>query len=175
MSDVENHTDENLAEVLSLARSALDQEFAVTERLDSKARGQITLAGQWFAVAQAVSAIAFSASHSRHWLLVAIGGIALLGGILLACLFFLSASVWRLRREPAVSPRALLDMKQTAYDPESDLQAALIDHYASMLQDRRLTNRARADALSRAEWLWYVTMGIPLLELGFALAARLFV
>jgi hypothetical protein len=38
MSEIDDQTTEDLKEVLSLARTAIDQEFAIAERLDSKAR-----------------------------------------------------------------------------------------------------------------------------------------
>jgi hypothetical protein len=175
MTEIEEHAADDLNAIIGEARSAIDQEFAISERLDSKARGQVTLAGQWFAVVQAVSAVAYSASHPRHWLLYCVAGTALAGGLVLAVLFGFSAAVWRTRKEPALSPRALAEMKAIAADPDRNLLPALVDHYASILRDRRVTNRTRVDALTKSEWFWYVAMTVPLSELGFALATRLFV
>jgi uncharacterized protein YneF (UPF0154 family) len=174
MRDLHDQTDADLTEVLRLARAAMDQEFEVTDRLDRKARGQLTLAGQWFAIVQAVSGIAWAASKAEQWLLICIGAIALLGGVLLGVMFTLSANVWKIRDEPAVSPKALLAMTAMADDPEKDLQQAMVQHYASMLQDRRRNNAERADALHKSERFWRAVMVVPLVELGFVVAARLF-
>ena len=57
-------------------------------------------------------------------------------------------------------------------DPEA--MSLLVDHYASHLRDRRTTNKTRADALTVAQWLWFVAVALPLAQLGFALATRLF-
>ncbi|MEA2395856.1 MAG: hypothetical protein QOJ82_3747 [Solirubrobacteraceae bacterium] len=164
---------EALSEVLSTARAAVEQEFQISERLDAKARALVTLAGQWFAVAQAVSAVAFATKKPHDWMLWTVAGTALAGGIALGLLFFFCWRVWRIRDEPAVSPRGLLQMHSAAVrDP--DAAKLLVEHYAAMLRDRRKTNKSRADALAVAQGWWLVAMALPFVQLGFALATRLF-
>jgi len=161
-----NEPSDGLAEVLNAARAAVEQEFEISERLDSKARGLATTAGQWFAVVQAVSAIAYSANKADETLLYGVAGTAALGAVLLSVTFCFCWSVWKVRDEPAVSPGGLMQMKQS----EPDL---LVDHYATMLRDRRATNKQRVDALQVAQLVWFGAMALPLVQLGFALATRL--
>jgi hypothetical protein len=170
----EDQLTDSLKEVVSLARGAIEQEFQISERLDAKARSQVTLAGQWFAVVQAVSAVAFAAKGVEGWLLYTVGGTAIVGGALLALVFIESAKVWRIRPEGAVSPQGILDLKETAKAGDVEALDDSITHYASILQDRRRTNKLRADALEDAEVLWFLAMAAPLVQLAFALAARLF-
>ena len=164
---------EDLSEVLTAARAALDQEFQVSERLDAKARGLATQAGQWFAVAQAVSAIAYSTKDAKDWMLYSVAGTALAGAVALGVTFFFCWRVWKVRDEPAVHPRGLQQMRAAAL-ADAEAGSKLVDHYASHLADRRKTNKQRADALETAQWLWFFAVALPLVQLGLALATRLF-
>lgn len=172
VNPTEAQVPESFGEVLNTARAALDQEFQIAGVLDAKARGLVTLAGQWFAIAQAVAAVAFATHKPHTWMLWAVGITALLGAIALGFLFVFAWNVWKIREEPAVSPRGLLQMRDVAeHDPSP---TKLIDHYAAMLRDRRATNTTRGNALECAQTAWFFAMGIPLIELGVALATRLF-
>lgn len=170
----EDQRTKDLAEVVQVGRDALTQEFQISERLDAKARGHVTLAGQWFAVVQAVAAVAFAARGIDDGWLLAVAATAAAGGIALATTVVLSWRVWRIRDEEAVSPKGLLEMKEEAEREESEALEPLVRHYASKLQSRRGTNRTRADALAWAERVWFVAMALPLVELVLALYARLF-
>lgn len=162
---------ESLNQVLTTARGAVDQEFQVAQLLDTKARGLVTLGGQWFAIAQAVAAVAFATQKPHTWMLIVVGLTALAGAVALSFLFVFAWKVWKIRDQPAVSPRGLLEMRDEAEaDPSS---TKLVDHYAALLRDRRVANTARADALEHAQVAWFFAMGIPFIELGFALATRL--
>ena len=93
-------TSQNLAHVLDTARATLDGEFARANRLDEKARGQATLAGSWFAVTQAVSAIATGTSASKGWII----GLAV--GLGLQAVTLLTAWAAPLRGSITCTPRA---------------------------------------------------------------------
>jgi len=143
----------------------------VSAVLDTKARGLVTLGAQWFAIAQAVAAVAFATHKPATGMLVAVGIAALAGGVALGFLCYFCWRVWAIREQPAVSPRGLLTMldKVTA-DASPRL---LVDHYAAMLRDRRNVNKSRADALDSAQIAWVFAMVVPFVELGLALATRL--
>lgn len=163
---------EILPEVVSAARAAVEQEFQISERLDSKARGLVVLVGQWFAIAQAVSAVAYSTKDPDDWMLYTVGGLAVAGAVALGIIFLFTWKVWRVRDERAVTPQGLEQMKQAALtDP--DAMSLLVDHYASHLGDRRTTNKVRSDALTVAQWISFAAMALPLIQIGFALATRL--
>jgi hypothetical protein len=166
---------EALREVIEVARTAVAQEFEIAERLGNKARSQVTLAGQWFAVVQAVSGIAYVKSV-HGWKLFAVGGLAVAGGIALVVTFALAREVWKRREHQEVSPRGLIDMGEQAKRLDDvEFLERIIVHLASVLQSQRAANKERNDALDRAEKAWFVAMALPLAQLGFALAARLFV
>lgn len=103
-----------------------------------------------------------------------VGGFALVGGLLLGAVFWQSWKVWQLRDEDAVHPQGILQLKQEAETDDANALDVAIRHYASQLQSRRRTNGQRADALEAAQRLWLAAMAVPLLQLGLALAARLF-
>lgn len=165
--------EQGLTEVVNVARGAVEQEFQISERLDAKARGQVTLAGQWFAVVQAVSAVAFAVKGASEGLLWAVGVSAVLGAGLLARTFICSSRVWKVRPEGAVHPQGLLDLEARALANEADGLSVMVHHYAAILQDRRLANKTRADALEASQMWWFLAMGVPLVQLILALAARL--
>lgn len=162
-----------LQEVVNVGRAAVDEEFRVAERLDAKARGQVTLAGQWFAIVQAVSAVAFAMSGADGRLLVLVGLTALVGGVLVAATFVRSSRVWNVREEGALAPAGILTLKGRVQESGGEALEEAITHYASLLQDRRRSNKKRADALEEAETLWKWAMAAPLAQLALALAARL--
>lgn len=123
------------------------------------------------AIAQAVAAVAFATHQAHTWVIWAVGLTALAGAVALVFLFVFCWKVWRIRDEAAVSPRGLLQMRDLAEsDPSS---TKLIDHYAALLRDRRASNESRAAALADAQVAWFFVMGIPFVELGFAVATRL--
>lgn len=163
----------DLTEVLSTARAALDQEFQISQFLDTKARGLVTVAAQWFGIAQAVAAVAYATKKPETWMLLSVAGVALAGAVALGVVCVYCWKAWKIRDEFAVSPMALLKMRDAISKDGSPAQ--LVDHYAARLKDRRSTNAQRADAVSGAEIAWFFAMAIPLVEIGLALATRLFV
>lgn len=163
---------ESLTEVLNAARAALEQEFQTAQVLDLKARGLATLGAQWFGIAQAVAAVAYATKKPDTVMLVLVAIAASAGAGALGKLFFNCWNVWKLRNTVVVTPKGLLQMREAVFSEASATK--LVDHYAARLKDRRETNRSRADALGRAEIWWFVAMGVPAIELGLALATRLF-
>lgn len=158
-----------------MAQALVAQEIQRAERLENKARQQVVLAGQWFAIAQAVLAVALNKETIDHrWLLWVSCGFGVAGGLALAATIFMSWRVWRLGDEHELTPAALTQMRDQASVDHTQFLRDLITHYASILQRRRARNATRADRQGEAEIGWLVTMGLPLLELGFAVAAVLF-
>jgi len=165
---------DDLKEVVAVARGLLEREFSVAERLDAKARGQVMVAGQWFAVAQAVLAVALNNDGVDHrWLLWTGASLAVGGGIALVLTTVLSWQVWRIREDREVTPQALIQMKDYALRPDRGVLEDLITQFASTLQVRRALNAARGVAQKRAEMAWFAAMALPLLEVFCALAAVL--
>jgi hypothetical protein len=88
---------ENVAHMLDAAKTALDDEIALAERLDNKARGAAMLAGSWFAVTQAVAATSLTAHTSSGWIFGCVCGLALQAIALTLMLTSIVGSIIRLR------------------------------------------------------------------------------
>jgi hypothetical protein len=106
--------------VLDAARDALAQEFQIAERLDSKARGQMTFAGAWFAIVQAVAGIAMRGPLSTGWA-AAVVGTAATAAVALAWCFLRHHEVWKLRPETGFNSDAIHAFGKWAADKQTDL------------------------------------------------------
>lgn len=166
---------DDLREVVAVARTVVSQEWLRLERLENKARQQVVVAGQWFAIAQAVLAVALNSDGVNHRWLLWLGGLLGLGaGAAVVFTFVLSWKVWRVSdKDHEVTPQGLMQMRDYAHRPDQGVLDDLIQYHANILQNRRKANDVRADDLHRAEIAWLVAMGLPLVELAFALAAIL--
>ena len=171
---------DDLKHVLDVARAAVDREFQRAERFDAKARGQATLAGSWFAVTQAVVAVALR-SETPHCWIVAILVVLLLQGSALILLLAACARVWRLRERNDIGSETIAAMRGSAGD--ADFADRAVQLYSGILEGAQEANGRRADALeSNADhgWrkhlsatsLWWAVLGIGLLELGAVVASR---
>jgi hypothetical protein len=164
---------DDLEPVISVARAAVDHQSQIPERLESKARGQLTIAGAWFAVVQAVAAKAFDIDGLANAWIWVIGGLAALGGIALLVTAWLAAQVWRLRPGGEIDPDSLILMaNEIRHQPEIDVQGRLVSHYADVLDDRMTSNSERARWFEKAQLTWYLAMFVPLLELGVSFVAQ---
>lgn len=161
----------DVSAVYDVARAAIAQQFQVSERLDNKARGIVTIAGAWFALVQAFAASAFNVvgldARWTHWIVgtAAGGALALLVSIVLA------SRVWTLRRDHDIGPEGLVELRKDLLSGHDD---KLLVHYAVTLRDRAANNKSRTKWYRRAQAVWYLAMLLPLAELGIAFAARAF-
>jgi hypothetical protein len=166
-----DETTEQVKHVLDAARGALAQEFQIAERLDAKARGQMTLAGAWYAVVQAVAGIALrDAGLSTGWK-AAILGTAGLSGLALVVAVVQSYQVWKLRNETDLNPEAIRDFGEWVRDDETDVGGTLVGYYASILEKRQATNKQRSEAFDESVKAWFGALGLTLVELLTALVA----
>lgn len=164
--------DGDLKPVVDAARAALELENQRAERLDSKARNQMTLAGSWFAVVQAVAAVALRSKTPLGWV-IAIGVLAAFGGVALVLAMRQSAQVWKLRPQPAVTQETLEDMTLSAQQEPETFEEKLVLEYRHLLGHVQQENANRADALDAATTWWWATLGFGLVELAVALLARI--
>lgn len=161
----------DLKPVIDAAQAALDLENQRADRLDSKARNQMTLAASWFAVVQAVAAVALKAGTPRGWVIV-IAVVAVIAGVALVVAMRMSAEVWKLRPQPAVTQETLEDMATAAQTEPETFEERLILQYRHILGHAQETNERRADALQAATVWWWLTLGLALVELTVAFLAR---
>lgn len=145
-----------LSILLSAATAAVDEEFRRSERLDAKSRNQVTVAGTWFAVAQAVvvglvngdlgSSGTQSASAFVPWL-AATGGIA---ALLTAIATLVSYRAWRLRDDPALGINTIREYIDFARAGNAAVGVKLVSAYADVASGRRANNAKRASAVDHA-------------------------
>jgi hypothetical protein len=164
---------DDLRYVVEAARTALDQEFQRAERYDTKARGQMTLAGSWFAVVQAVAAVALRGNTPTGWI-IAIASAAAIAGVALFAAMRTSAKVWSLRQQPAVNQATLEDMLVAAERDPQAFGRQLVQLYRHLLGHAQEVNERRADAVDAATSVWWWALGLTLVELAIALLSRVF-
>lgn len=167
-----DQTHEDLKHIANAAQAAIAQEFQITERLEGKARNQVSVAGAWFAVAQAVSGVALGvAALGKGWV-VALGILAAIGAGTLIWLIIASRGVWRLYEEKEIGSKALDELLGMAHDPNTEVLEVLVRQSAWTLDTRRDNNRARAKAFERAQRIWFFALAIPLAQVLLAFLAR---
>ena len=162
----------NRALIIEAAREALESEDARAERLDAKARGQMTLAGAWFAVVQAVAAVALKAGMPTGWL-VAVAASAGAAAIVLVAAMIESAKVWKLKSRPSVGTMTIDAMTAAVDDDEDAFRAKMVQQYQHLLGKLKTVNFERAEALQSSMKAWWCALGLGLVELAVALLARI--
>lgn len=164
-------TSENLTHILDIASGTLDKEFQRANRWDEKARGQATLAGAWFAVTQAVAAIALGPSAPKGWVIGLAVGLALQAAALVMNLIRV-ANVWKPREREEVAKNTLEELKQRVSDPVADFATAIVDFYGSVLYEAQQANKDRGKAFERASFWWWFVLAFGLAEIAAALISR---
>lgn len=164
----------DLALVIEAARKAVEQEWAIAERLESKARNLASFAFTWFGIVSAIAALAMkelldadSYGLLFSFIVVLAGGAALL----LALLLLASDRVWRLRRHSEITEKGLEQMLYDARDPDVDIAERLVGQYRHVLGNRRRANKERGNAFRTAQKLWVASLIVASAELVVALAA----
>lgn len=163
-------TSENLARVLDLARTTLESEFARANRLDEKARGQATLAGSWFAVTQAVAAIAAGAGAEKGWLIV-LSIVLGLQAVSLFVLMIFAGKVWKQRKRKEVGKETLDLMKDSVSEP--DFMERTANFFTDTLDEAQQANKARGEDFKWAYRWWWPVLVLGMAEIGAALVSRI--
>lgn len=170
-SDLDLKREQGLDFVVQAAREALAQEFARAERLDAKARGQMTMAAAWFGTVQVVAGIVLKDQASSPVWLIAVAALAFCSGAALLGAFLSLGSVWRLEPQPALSQETLEDMADASGKPRFREQTVLL--YRNLLGHAQNQNDARGNALDGAGAWLVATHVLALTELFVALLATI--
>lgn len=163
---------ENRARVLDIARATLDSEFLRANRWDEKARGQATLAGTWFAVTQAVSAVAAGNHVPNGWVVALAFGLVLQAAALVMNLLR-SASVWKPRDRLEFGRETLDALNDRMSEPPDQVVSDLLTFFRSALDGAQRANKERGNAFAVAFFWWWFVLGVGVVEIGAALIARL--
>jgi uncharacterized protein YneF (UPF0154 family) len=162
---------DDLKYIVDAARDALEQEVGRAERYDAKARNQMTLAGSWFAVVQAVAAVAIRPNTPSKWVVgILLAAVVAAGGLILAMIA--SAKVWKLREQPAVNHETLNEMLDDARRKPSTFGEDLVQLYRNLLGHAQERNDERADALDESTRTWWWALSLGFIELAVALLSR---
>jgi hypothetical protein len=159
--------------VVDAARTAIAQEFQIAERLDAKARNQVTVGGVWFALVQAVASVAIKNeidAGRTTWLFALLVVVALVAGACLVMTIVLSYDVWRLRDEVEITNESLEEMSEVARNPQDDLLDKMVAHYGFVLWTRRSNNKNRAQSFQNSIPWWMAALIAGLAKLVIAVA-----
>ncbi len=170
-----NDEGKQLAVLLETARGLVAEEFQRSERLDAKARHQLTVVGALFAVVMATTAGVLNALLSvgtgsnrgvlavllegpstaavAPWVYPTLGAFALASIVFLLFALLASARVWRTREMDALDPATIKEYVAYAERANLGVSKRLIDAYADILADRREKNNQRKDHLKTASVL----------------------
>jgi hypothetical protein len=145
-----------LSILLSSATSAIDEEFKRSERLDAKARNQITIVASFFAVVQVVVVGLINGSlggTEHHGASSFVAWLAIVGAFASAALVvavLVSYSSWKLRDDPTLETETIREYIDYARDGNPVVGVNLVTAYADIAQGRRDNNALRATALDCA-------------------------
>jgi hypothetical protein len=164
--------------VIDAARSAIAQEYDIAERLDAKARNQVTIAGAWYAAALTGIGFALKAGpHISRWWYVPILSFAAAAGFCLAVTLIKSYQVWKLRSAWDIAPEGIEDMAAAAQSKDAKgFRKDLVTHYREILRTRRSANERRRQAFTASFPWWIASLALTLAALlsSFLVSARLF-
>lgn len=140
-----------LAILLGAATAAVDEQFKRAERLDAKARGQLTIVGAFFAFVQTITAGTLRAQDDLTWVLFAVAAVAAV------CLFVAlvtSSFAWKLRKERALNPDDITGWIPYAKAGNPQVGIKLTKELAAIYQNRLDANQSRSDDLRTAtKWV----------------------
>lgn len=166
-----------LSILLDTVTSIIEEEFKRSERLDAKSRNQITIAGSFFAVVQAVVIGLINgslgggegkpASSFVMWLAVA-GGAA---GIAMLVALRFSYSAWKLRDDPALKVKTVRDYVEFARNGNPAVGVKLIEAWTDVADGRRANNKKRAERVEEAAIVCGIAMAFIGIELVLAFVA----
>jgi hypothetical protein len=161
----------DLKRVLEIGDSAVAHQFQVSERLDAKARGQVTIAATWFAVTQAVAGVAYAAQPGNLWLALLLAA-TFWGGVALAVTFYFSYLVWKPRKERELTHSGFRKLANDALSGDPALTDEIVTFYQHIIGHRRKSNGERVEQLKRAQVAWSFAMAFTFAELIIALLTR---
>jgi hypothetical protein len=131
----------------------------------------MTLAASWFAVVQALAAVAIRPNTPGGWI-VAILFAAVVAGLVLSLAMIASAQVWKLRDQSVVTHETLQEMLDDARQNPETFGEKLVQSYRELLANTQSSNRERADALEASLLSWWCALGAGFFEACVALVSR---
>jgi hypothetical protein len=166
-----------LSILLSSATSMVDEEFKRSERLDAKSRNQITIAGSFFAIVQAVvvglinGSLGATETTGRSSFVGWLAAAGAAAGIALVVALAFSYRAWKLREDDALEPDTLTDYISYAQKGNEAVAVKLVTAYAEIAKQRRDNNETRAKAMEHAARACFIALAFVSVELTLAFIA----
>ena len=164
---------ETISVVVDAAKATLEQEFQLSQRLDSKIQYQLAVATGWFGAAQLAAVGLLADGDVDDGWLAATTTLALGTLFLLAVAAFRAFGAWKLRDDIALSPDQLRGWIDRTYARDPQAAGELGKAYARVLEERRSNNDKRVTAVEKTFFWCAVAVGLAAVELVVALAARI--
>jgi hypothetical protein len=162
-----------LDQAIAVLASRIDEEFRITERLDSKTRQAFALSAGFYAVIQTVAFGSFAQADVSGTERVVLLLCAVAAGGLLARVAHLVTRAEELRGETDIRPSAIVKWANEAGDNPEHVRSQLVTQLSDVAEKRDAENKKRGgryDAVVDAARLALIAAGVELLV---AVAARL--
>jgi len=162
--------------LLDAAVHLVDEQNRITERLDAKARNQLTIAAAFFAGVQAgvISLVGGplgpSAGSDASPYIPYLLGVASVAVVTFIVAVLISYRTWKLRPAMVLSVKTIRDYIPFARQGRSGVGAKIVTAYTDIVQERQRQNAERAAALRKASWACALTLVVVAAELilGFS-------
>jgi hypothetical protein len=163
---------DDLEQAIAVLRARMDEEFRVSERLDSKQRQAFALASVFFAVVQTVAFGSFAQSNLHTTQRAIIGALAVLAGMVLIVVMHKLNNAEELHAEDDIRPEAIVAWCNEADGP-GYVAARLVGELSDVARRRSNSNKERArnyDSVANAARWSLIATGV---ELIVAIALRI--
>jgi hypothetical protein len=166
--------DVQLDRMLATARHMLDEEFKIAERVDQKARAQITAAGAFFAVVQAVAGAVLASSTVDDTLAAALVGLGIAAVLSTTVALVRTGNAARLFTEKAL-PLSKLRENYLPHAAQGNpmIGRHLVDYTLGLVDERRLVNDERAEAFENASTWCLLSVLFSAVEMILAFVIRI--
>lgn len=166
-------SDGELEQAIAVLRSRVDEEFRITERLDSKTRQAFALSAGFYAVIQTVAFGSFAQSEVSSPERAALLAVAVAAGALLARVAYVATRAEELRDERDIKPSSIVDWANAAGQDNEYVRSHLVTGLRDTAEARAGSNEKRAaryESVVDAARIAMIAVGV---ELIVAIVARL--
>jgi hypothetical protein len=156
---------DDLAQAIAVLRSRVDEEFRISERLDSKQRQAFALASIFFAVVQTVAFGGFAQGNLNSAGRAVIGLFAVVAGVALVVVMHRLNDAEELHPEDDLRPEAVVDWCNEA-DTPGYVAVRLVGELSDVARRRANSNKLRAenyDSVANAARWSLIAIGVELL------------
>jgi hypothetical protein len=155
----------DLGPVLDSIRADVDEQFRISERIDTKARNLIAVAGAFFTVVQALAKDAIVSSSTSADERIVIAALGVVAALMLVAAIVATAGAWRLLNEGLMPEEHFERLVDEVNDGSDRGPRDLSKLYLLVLGVRRENNVRRARRLSAATGLCMAAVLAALAEL----------